>query len=209
MLKNEALSKEYVLLTLADQLDEQTLERLFPGFSPVTVRRIIKEGCSLPQAATDHTPPPQENHPVEKTTEKHQICRLFTDGASRGNPGDAGAGAVLLAENGTEIASQAAYLGRCTNNVAEYKALILGLHEAKQYGCSRLDIALDSELIVRQIQGTYKVKNAALLPLFNEAKSLLGCFAGWTIRHIPRSLNARADQLANQGIDQGKGRQGR
>lgn len=205
MLKNEALDKEYVLATLADQLDDETLARLFPGFSEDAVRQTLKEGCSLPRAAV-HAPAPQEHRLVNKITETHRNCRLFTDGASRGNPGDAGAGAVLFAENGTEISSQAAYLGRCTNNAAEYQALILGLREAKQHGCSHLDIALDSELIVRQIQGAYKVKNAALLPLYNEAKALLGSFAGWTIRHIPRSLNARADQLANQGIDQGKGR---
>lgn len=199
MLKNKELNREYVLVTLADHLDAQTLERLFPGSNTESLRRTIKDGCSLPQTAA------QLPLPQEQTIGGTQLaCRLFTDGASRGNPGEAGAGAVLIAEDGTELVSQAVYLGHCTNNVAEYKALILGLENAGRYGCTHLDIALDSELIVRQIQGRYKVKHTALLPLFNEVKALLAGFTGWTIRHIPRALNARADQLANQGIDQGK-----
>ena len=128
-------------------------------------------------------------------------CRLFTDGASRGNPGQAGAGAVLLGENGEELAACSAYLGVCTNNVAEYRALLLGLTEARRLGCAELAISLDSELIVRQIQGRYKVKHEALLPLYTQVREQLARFDRWTIAHVPRSENARADQLANRGID--------
>jgi ribonuclease HI/probable phosphoglycerate mutase len=94
------------------------------------------------------------------------------------------------------------YLGTCTNNVAEYKALILGLDEALQLGCRELAIALDSQLIVRQIQGQYKVKNETLLPLFQEVRKRLARLEKWTIRHVPRAENSRADQLANRGIDE-------
>lgn len=126
---------------------------------------------------------------------------LYTDGASRGNPGEAGAGVVILDDRRQEIATRAEYLGQCTNNVAEYQALILGLSEAAQLGCKNLRIFLDSQLIVRQIQGSYKVKNSALLPLFAKAKELLAGFEHYGIAHIPREENKRADQLANQGIN--------
>ncbi len=128
-------------------------------------------------------------------------CRLFTDGASRGNPGQAGAGAVLFDAAGQELAARSLYLGECTNNVAEYRALLLGLQTALEQGCVRLEIRLDSELIVRQLQGRYQVKNEGLKPLFQEVKSLLARLESWAVAHVPREQNKRADQLANQGID--------
>jgi ribonuclease HI/probable phosphoglycerate mutase len=131
------------------------------------------------------------------------IWQLFTDGASRGNPGPAGAGSVLIDAEGRERAARSLCLGCCTNNVAEYRALLLGLQSALELGCKRVDIRLDSELIVRQLQGRYKVKHEALKPLFAEVKGLLAQLEGWTICHIPREQNKRADQLANQGIDEG------
>ncbi|CAK8714599.1 RNase H type-1 domain-containing protein [Candidatus Electronema halotolerans] len=128
-------------------------------------------------------------------------CCLFTDGASRGNPGQAGAGAVLVDAEGRELAARSLYLGECTNNVAEYRALLLGLQTALEQGCARLDIRLDSELIVRQLQGRYQVKNQALKPLFQEVSSLLARLESWTVAHVPREQNRRADELANQGVD--------
>jgi ribonuclease HI len=129
------------------------------------------------------------------------VCMLFTDGASRGNPGQAGAGAVLLNQDGQEMATRSLYLGVCTNNVAEYQALVLGLQTAVDLGCTHLDLALDSELIVRQIQGRYKVKHPSLQPLFHQVKGLLTRLEAWSIRHVPREQNKRADALANQALD--------
>ncbi|MCI5222106.1 MAG: reverse transcriptase-like protein [Candidatus Electrothrix sp. AR4] len=129
-------------------------------------------------------------------------CTLFTDGASRGNPGEAGAGSILLDADGEELAARSLYLGQCTNNVAEYRALILGLQSALELKCGRLEIFLDSQLIVRQIQGQYKVKNATLKPLFEEVKELLARVDNWSIAHVPRKENKRADELANRGIDE-------
>lgn len=132
---------------------------------------------------------------------KEQSLRLYTDGASRGNPGDAGAGIVVLDDRGREILAQGKYLGTCTNNVAEYQALLLGLTEASRLGDGTIDIFLDSQLIVRQIQGVYRVKSSDLQPLFAQVKELLSSFADFTVSHIPREQNKRADQLANQGIN--------
>jgi ribonuclease HI/probable phosphoglycerate mutase len=127
---------------------------------------------------------------------------LFTDGACRGNPGQGGAGAVLLGGNGEVLGTAKKFLGHCTNNIAEYRALILGLEAALERGTSVISIYLDSELLVRQIQGIYRVKNPDLKPLMAEIRDLLDRFDTWKIEHVPRSENALADGLANEAIDE-------
>jgi len=194
------LTRKQVLLTLAEQLDNALLDRLFPGQDSDAIRQILTG-----TRTTGKSPavPAGSSLPVRASgVSAAGPCRLFTDGASRGNPGQAGAGAVLLADNGEELVAKSVYLGTCTNNVAEYKALLIGLEEALRLGCNELAIALDSELIVRQIQGRYKVKNETLATLFTEVREHLARFGKWTITHVPRAQNARADQLANKGIDQ-------
>jgi ribonuclease HI/probable phosphoglycerate mutase len=127
---------------------------------------------------------------------------LFTDGACRGNPGQGGAGAVLVSGDGQVISTAKKYLGHCTNNIAEYRALILGLEAALKQGCRSISIFMDSELLVRQLQGVYRVKNPALQPLMTEVKSLLARFDAWEVEHVPRRENALADGLANEAIDE-------
>jgi ribonuclease HI len=127
---------------------------------------------------------------------------LFTDGACRGNPGSGGAGAVLVGESGEVVSTAKRFLGHCTNNIAEYQALILGLGEALGRGATAISIYLDSELIVRQIQGVYRVKNPTLKPLMADVRALLDRFDTWQVAHVPRSENAVADKLANEAIDE-------
>ncbi len=127
---------------------------------------------------------------------------LFTDGACRGNPGQGGAGAVLVGRDGDVIGTAKKFLGHCTNNIAEYRALILGLETALERGTPAISIYLDSELLVRQIQGIYRVKNPDLKPLMLEIRDLLDRFDTWKIEHVPRSKNALADRLANEAIDE-------
>ncbi|MEQ9454544.1 MAG: ribonuclease HI family protein [Phycisphaeraceae bacterium] len=129
---------------------------------------------------------------------------LQTDGGSRGNPGPAGAGVVLVDDDGTALAEAGYFLGRCTNNVAEYRGLIRGLELARSVGVTELLIRLDSELIVKQLLGEYRVKSADLKPLFAEAKGVLGGFSGWRIEHVRREGNRRADELANLAMDAGR-----
>lgn len=197
---NKPLTRDAILHRLAEVLDDDILRQLFPDRTPAQIRRIMR---NLPQDESD-TPATVAPlaAPVDAQVPLTRRCRLFTDGASRGNPGQAGAGAVLLTDQGDELATCSAYLGSCTNNVAEYKALIIGLDKALLKGCTDLAIFLDSELIVRQIQGSYKVKNEVLLPLFRQVRERLARMQHWSINHVPRAQNARADQLANQGIDQ-------
>jgi ribonuclease HI len=130
------------------------------------------------------------------------VVNLYSDGACRGNPGQGGAGAVLVDETGEIVATVRRSLGHCTNNIAEYRALILGLEEAlkKRYG--RLNIFLDSELLVNQIKGSYKVKNENLKILMFEVRKLLSYFDSYRIEHIDRSQNHMADKLANEAIDE-------
>jgi len=123
------------------------------------------------------------------------------DGGARGNPGPAAAAAVVSTPDGRVLDEAAVTLGRATNNVAEYRALLLGLERAAALGASELEIVNDSELVARQIDGSYKVKNADLRPLHEQAKEALARFERWSIRSVPRAQNAGADALVNQALD--------
>jgi len=129
--------------------------------------------------------------------------RLHADGGSRGNPGPAGAGAVLYDRDGKILHRWNAYLGTGTNNEAEYRGLILGLTECLEKGYRNLAIFLDSELVVRQLTGRYRVKNERLKRLYDEARSLLDALDSWTIAHVGREENKEADRLVNEAIDGG------
>ncbi len=131
---------------------------------------------------------------------------VYADGGARGNPGPAGAGAYLTDEAGNPVARIFKYLGETTNNVAEYSALLYGLKEALKRGAGELLIRMDSQLVVRQIQGEYRVKEPTLQKLHAKAKELLAQFQAYEIEHIPREKNEEADKLANLAIDKQFGR---
>ena len=133
--------------------------------------------------------------------EKNESLSLYIDGASRGNPGPAGIG-VVLCDGGDRIHWEfGKYIGETTNNVAEYTALIQGLQEALLYKIKRLSVYTDSELLARQIQGKYKVKEPHLKLLHQQSLSLIQAFSRFKIHHLPRLENRRADRLANKAID--------
>jgi len=127
---------------------------------------------------------------------------IRVDGASRGNPGPAGIGAVVEFGDALAPTELCAYIGETTNNVAEYRALLLALEEAGRHAASSLTVYSDSELLVRQLRGEYKVKAPHLRPLHAEACSRLRAFPAVRILHVPREENRRADSLANLAIDQ-------
>ena len=130
--------------------------------------------------------------------------KLFSDGACRGNPGIGGAGAVITDSADHVIWEGKEYLGHCTNNIAEYKALILGLRGALAQGYKNLQIFMDSELLAKQINGAYRVKNENLQILMKEVRDLLKSFDGVEVKHVPRLHNSHADKLANLAIDEKK-----
>jgi ribonuclease HI len=127
--------------------------------------------------------------------------RLYCDGASRGNPGPAGAGALLYDPGGTLKAHLSRYLGETTNNVAEYQALILGLQMAREQGATRIQVLADSQLVVEQLNGSYRVKSPHLQPLWQQAKKELQNFEAYAISHLDRAGNQEADRLAREAAD--------
>lgn len=127
--------------------------------------------------------------------------KIYTDGASRGNPGHAGIGAIIYDENNEIIAEISRYLGETTNNVAEYTAMVTALEQAKALGATEVAVFTDSELLVKQVQGEYKVRNQGLIPLYLQVKALIREFTRFSLTHVPREQNREADKLANQGID--------
>jgi ribonuclease HI len=140
----------------------------------------------------------------QKRAAKAPFFSVYVDGASRGNPGRAGAGAVIKDADGKVIKRMKKGLGITTNNMAEYRALIMGLEEAKRLGLDRVKVFADSELVVKQIKGEYRVKNETLRPLYSEALDLADGFEGFNISYITRDKNAEADRLANMAIDRGE-----
>lgn len=126
---------------------------------------------------------------------------LQFDGGSRGNPGPAGIGVTITDAAGKPVYELGEFLGRCTNNVAEYTALVRGLHAALALKAGKLIVRADSELVVRQLNGIYKVKSPDLRPLYEQAVSVIRQIGEVTISHVYRSNNARADQLANLAMD--------
>jgi ribonuclease HI len=126
---------------------------------------------------------------------------MHVDGASRGNPGPAAYGVAVEDSNGAPLAAFSRFLGRTTNNVAEYQGLLAALEYALAHHHSRLRVLTDSELMARQIEGRYKVKSPDLKPLFERARHLIQSFEHFSIRHVPREHNAAADRLANEALD--------
>ena len=173
-------------------------------------RLVIHAGCYLPRK----TPvsgggwrwyePGSEAARVVEGAEIDPDCEveLFTDGGSRGNPGPAGVGGLLRQKSSGYEEEFSRFIGRATNNEAEYMALIVGLQRALERGVRRIVHLSDSQLIVRQIQGTYKVKAPEMQKLFSEVKNLIKGFALFRTRHIPRQENSQADKLAKQATKQ-------
>ena len=146
----------------------------------------------------------QENLPLREKSAAvpGRSVRVYSDGAARGNPGPAGAGAVLTDAAGNVIARLGRYLGKQTNNVAEYEGLLLGLKHARELGYREVEVRADSQLLIRQLKGEYAVRHAGLKPLHAEALRLLRSFDRYDLQHVPREENALADEMSNRAIDE-------
>ncbi len=131
-----------------------------------------------------------------------KTLRLYTDGAARGNPGPAGLGVVIEDDQGLRLRGLCRYIGTATNNVAEYLALIEGLAAVSEWKPDRVEVFLDSKLVVEQMKGAYRVKNAGLAPLFVRARALMDQLPMVAISHVAREKNKGADALANRAIDE-------
>jgi ribonuclease HI len=197
-----------VLDVLVKKLPDEVLQQYLKDLPPKQIRKRLKEVIGILAPKIKKASPSTSQAPlwggIEKTWEGKlagRALQLFTDGASRGNPGQAGAGIAIFDEEGNELVGTGQYLGQCTNNEAEYRALLFGLAKCGEFGRGRLKVHLDSELIVKQIRGEYRVKHPNLKPLFQEAMQKLSGFASFSVTHVRREKNSRADALANQAID--------
>ncbi|MCD6015858.1 MAG: ribonuclease [Solirubrobacterales bacterium] len=134
-------------------------------------------------------------------TERSRRLVVNVDGGARGNPGPAAIAAVLATADGEVFEEIGETIGQATNNVAEYRALLLGIERARALGAAELDLVGDSELVVRQVKGEYKVKDAGLRELHSQVRAALANFERWSIRHVRREHNAVADRLVNEALD--------
>ena len=198
-------SDAQILLAVAEaETFSRTLEehRGLSRSQIVDCLRRAAGGASNPEA----TPAPRTEHPRPASAARPhvslQTVKIFSDGAARGNPGPAGAGAVIVAPDGTTVASLGRFLGEATNNYAEYHGLLLGLKRALELGVSEVKVYADSQLMIRQLGGQYRVRNEGLRPLFDEALGLLRKFRKYELHHIPREQNGAADEMSNRAIDE-------
>ncbi|WP_373046212.1 ribonuclease HI family protein [Vulgatibacter sp.] len=152
-------------------------------------------------------PAPEQPAPAARPVRKvpvgaHKRLRVYSDGAARGNPGPAGAGAVIVAPDGEIIERLGRFLGNNTNNYAEYMGLLIGLERAHELGAREVEVLADSQLMIRQLGGSYKVKAENLRPLYLEALALLRGFDAVKLVHVPREQNKDADEMSNRAIDE-------
>ena len=200
MKKKETISDYELLALIHKSIDIETLKE---QDTAVTKKRVDK----LFQDLKGHVKKDDPDISEEEITGASDIKKdadlivVNVDGASKGNPGESGIGVAIFDKDLNLINEACDYLGVATNNVAEYKALILGIKLSKKYNAKRVLFKADSELMVKQIKGEYRVKNAQLKLLFTEAQGLLKKLPNWKIMHVPREENKEADLLANKGVE--------
>ncbi len=166
--------------------------------APASARPVARSPAPAPLAKTQQAPP---GLPARAGSAGRLL--VFSDGAARGNPGPSGAGAVITDATGkTVLARLGRFLGRQTNNVAEYQGLLLGLRHAIELKARDIEVRADSQLMIRQLAGRYAVKHPGLKPLHAEALRLLRSFEKFSLKHIPREENGLADEMSNRAIDE-------
>jgi len=189
------------LSELADTLDlRETIKKL--DISEDDARALLKGLVKKRPAHGDLF----GHAPERKASARHRsgLYTINVDGASRGNPGEAGAGAVIKDPEGNTVKKLKKYLGRVTNNVAEYNAILIALESARDLGLNSIRILADSELMVKQLNGVYRVKSPDLKPLYERAVALMKTFKDCKVAHVYREDNSGADSMANEAIDSRK-----
>ena len=184
-----------LLLAIAEHETLEKTRATLPGLTREAAEKLLRGAARQLQQEKLPLPEPKRSSPG------HAIM-VYSDGAARGNPGPAGAGAVLVDPAGTVVARLGRYLGKQTNNVAEYQGLLLGLKHAKELGYKQVEVRADSQLLIRQLKGEYAVRHAGLKPLHAEALRLLRSFDRFELKHVPREENALADEMSNRAIDE-------
>jgi ribonuclease HI len=200
MKKRETISDYELLALIHKSIDIETLKE---QDTAVTKKRVDKLFQDLKGHVKKDDPDisKEEIAGASDIKKDADLIVVNVDGASKGNPGESGIGVAIFDKDLNLINEACDYLGVATNNVAEYKALILGIKLSTKYNAKRVLFKADSELMVKQIKGEYRVKNAQLKLLFTEAQGLLKKLPNWKIMHVPREENKEADLLANKGVE--------
>ena len=200
MKKDESISDHELLSLVHKSIDMEILKKKNKA---ITTKRVDKLFQDLKGHVKkyDLTTSDKEKTDDSKTNKEIDLIVVNTDGGSRGNPGESGIGVAIFDKDSNLINEACDYLGIATNNIAEYKALILGIKLSMEYNAKEILFKSDSELMVKQIKGEYRVKNPQLKLLFTEVQTLLKKLPNWKIMHVRREENSEADLLANKGID--------
>jgi ribonuclease HI len=164
----------------------------FPQLDRTRLQRALEKAVALLEGSEAE----------EEQAPSYIRLRLYSDGAARGNPGPAGAGAVLVEPSGQVVDRLGKFLGHQTNNYAEYQGLLLGLRRARELGVREVEVFADSELMIRQLGGRYQVKSPSLRPLYEEALKVLNEFERVKLVHVPREMNRAADEMSNKAIEE-------
>jgi ribonuclease HI len=192
------------------------------GLSPERLTAFLRESAhalswktppprkAAPTITTAPVAPPRETVPEAPTrpdrppaaSDRFRVLEIFSDGAARGNPGPAGAGAIVRLPSGQILARLGKFLGTQTNNVAEYEGLLLGLSKARQLGAREVHVFADSLLVISQLKGDWKIKHPGLKPFYEQARQMLAQFDRATLAHVRRELNGDADEMSNRAIDE-------
>lgn len=192
------MKKSELLEALSKHLSVERLLSDHPGLTRESLSALLRETAGAVGHGVITKAPAPAAAPKKSGAGR---LRMFTDGASRGNPGEAGIGVLIEDESGHIVKKLARYLGKATNNQAEYTALIDGLKAAVELGADEVSVFADSELVVKQMKGEYKVKNEDLQEKHGEAKKVAAGFKKVSYNYIPREKNKEADALANEAID--------
>jgi len=197
------VGRAQLLLAIAEHESLAATLRALPGLTREDAVALLRSSAhALGSAEPSGAPVSKDREPRAASRKPQAPLIVMSDGAARGNPGPAGAGAVLLDASGRVLARLGRYLDTQTNNVAEYEGLLLGLRAAQEMGARRIEVRADSQLLIRQLEGSYRVKNERLKELFGEAKRLLRGFDEVSLRHVPREENELADEMSNRAIDE-------
>ena len=195
------ISPQKLVTLISQYLDKEKLMKENPSVTNEMIDALLQDIISAKQG-NEPVDTHQPHHDTARHTQKNVTdIIIHTDGASRGNPGKAGIGVAIFDKHYHLLEEICKFIGESTNNVAEYQAMILAAQKAVAYNARRVTFKTDSELLVRQLNGAYRVKSQNILPLYHELTILLGKIPEWKVQHVRREENACADALANQGID--------
>ena len=194
------ISLQELVTLISKYLDIKKLIKENPSVTKETIDTLFQEMYEIKRKEGIDTPMPRRDIKQQVQEECNELI-IHTDGASRGNPGKAGIGVAIFDKDYHPIEELFRFIGKSTNNVAEYQAMIVAAQKAVAYHTKKVTFKTDSELLVRQLKGVYRVKSPGILPLYHELTILLDKIPVWKIQHVPREENTCADILANQGID--------